>query len=285
MFKQLFGFKPDGSDGREGPAEESVHERASTGPSSGSAGIGSLGIGNSFSSLKAARDADRLAEEESSGSSRRGSSRSHPPSKAAVIKDTPAPAFTDRRTAAELQTFEEIYRNAPVKPPKVAYASLGILRVVDMVHSPHLSGMSADAKRNAVLMALEAVGVKAEDLLQDAIVRQRALNDYEEAQQTKLKDFETSKDQENATIRAELDRLSAAHLTRIQENLELVTRQQDNLRTWTKRKEQESEQIAEAASFCTAQNASANGSLSATVTRFGNDAVVGKGDTAAAGKR
>jgi hypothetical protein len=281
MFKQLFGFKPDGSDGHAGPnAEESAHERAPGGPVSGNSGIG-----NSFSSLKAARDADRLAEEESTGSSRRGSSRSQPPAKPAVIKDTPAPAFIDRRTAAELQTFEEIYRNAPVKPPKVAYASLGILRVVDMVHSPHLSGMSADAKRNAVLMALEAVGVKAEDLLQDAIVRQRALNDYEEAQQVKLRDFESSKDQENAMIRAELDRLSAAHLTRIQENLDLVNRQQENLRTWTKRKEQESEQIAEAASFCTAQSAAANGSLSATVTRFGNDAVVGKGDTAAAGKR
>jgi hypothetical protein len=278
MFKQLFGFKPDGSDGREGAnGGESVHERAPGGPLSGHSGIG-----NSFSSLKAARDADRLGEDEPSGSSRRGSSRNQP-SKAAV--ETPAPIFTDRRTAAELQTFEEIYRNAPVKPPKVAYASLGILRVVDMVHSPHLSGMSADAKRNAVLMALEAVGVKAEDLLQDAIVRQRALNDYEEAQQVKLRDFETSKDQENSMIRAELDRLSAAHLTRIQENLDLVNRQQENLRTWTKRKEQESEQIAEAASFCAAQSAAANGSLTATVTRFGNDAVVGKGDTAAAGKR
>jgi len=279
MFKQLFRFKPDGSDSN-APA---AHEPASNGPSAAN-----TLLGNSFSSLKAARDADRLAadrlneEGDSSDRNRRPSPRIPPSLKPPGVNN--APTHAALRTAAELQTFEEIYRNAPVKPPKVAYASLGILRVVDMVHSPHLAGMSTDVKRNAVLMALEAVGVKAEDLLQDAIVRQRALNDYEEAQQTKLREFEVSKDQENAVIRAELDRLSAAHLGRIQENLELVNRQQENLRTWTKRKEQESEQIAEAASFCT-QSAASNGSLTATVTRFGNDAVVGKGDAAAAGKR
>jgi hypothetical protein len=276
MFKQLFRFKPDGSD-TDAPA---AHDAASNGPASGNSGLG-----DSFSSLKAAREADRLAEESESGERNRRPSLRIPPAMKVSGSNNASSTQAGLRTAAELQTFEEIYRNAPVKPPKVAYASLGILRVVEMVHSPHLAGMSIDAKRNAVLMTLEAVGVKAEDLLQDAIVRQRALNDYEETQQTKLREFEVSKDQENAVIRAELDRLSAAHLGRIQENLDLVNRHQENLRTWTKRKELESEQIAEAASFCISQSSSTNGSLTATVTRFGSEAVVGKGDAAAAGKR
>lgn len=277
MFKQLFQFKADGR--ADGPSNGGTFGDRS----SGSAGRnsegrtsearserGSAATGASFSSLKAAEEAERLAAE---GTERRG-------------KGTVEKPPVDRRTNGELQTFEEIYRNAPVKPPKVAYSSLGILRVVDMVHSPHLAGMSSEAKRNSVLMALEAVGVKVEDLLQDAMVRQRALNDYEEAQEAKLKDFEASKVQENGVIRAELDRLSAAHLARIQENLDLVARHQDNLRVWTKRKEQESEQIAEAASFCTTQNPAGGGSLTSTVTRFGADAVVGKAsDAAAAGKR
>ncbi len=188
-------------------------------------------------------------------------------------------------TRGALESFEEIYRNAPVKPPKVAYSSLGILRVIEMVHSPHLYGMSAEAKRGAVLMALETVGVKAEDLLQDAMVRQRALNEYEESQQTKMKDFEVAKMKENAQIRAELDRLSAAHLVRVQANLDEVSRMQDNLRQWTERKEQESQQIAEAAAYCALQSSAAGGSLTATVARFGADAVVGKSAEAAVGKR
>jgi hypothetical protein len=185
-----------------------------------------------------------------------------------------------------LESFEEIYRNAPVKPPLVAYTSLGILRIIDMVRSPHLDGMSLEGKRGAVLMALEAVGVKAEDLLQDAMVRQRALNIYEESQQAKLRDLEVAKQKENSLIRAELDRLSASHLGRIQANLEELARMQDTLRQWTERKVEESQQIAEAATYCTAQNATGSTSLTATVTRFGADAVVGKSaDAAAGGKR
>src|SRR5437868_11862408 len=49
-------------------------------------------------------------------------------------------------------SFDEIYRNAPVKPPKAAY---GILKVAEMVNSSHLSGMSPEAKRCSLLMALE----------------------------------------------------------------------------------------------------------------------------------
>jgi hypothetical protein len=267
MFKQLFQFKADGAAGEGASGGGGFGDRsASTGPG----GRGSAGNGSSFSSLKAAEEAERMAAE--------GTER--------VRKGAGDKPPVERRTNGELQSFEEIYRNAPVKPPKVAYSSLGILRVVDMVHSPHLAGMSAEAKRNSVLMALEAVGVKVEDLLQDAMVRQRALNDYEESQETKLKDFESAKAQENTLIRTELDRLSAAHLARIQENLDLVAKHHDNLRVWTKRKEQESEQIAEAASFCTLQSAAGGGSLTATVTRFGADAVVGKAsDAATAGKR
>jgi len=279
MFKQLFGFKEDSAaaDSSSGMAAAGMGPSGTGLSGAGAAGKSSSGNGSSFSSMKAAVEAERMAELRGNGEEEHKDRGRRTP-----VGNAPG----ERRTNGELQSFEEIYRNAPVKPPKVAYASLGILRVVDMVHSPHLAGMSAEAKRNSVLMALEAVGVKVEDLLQDAMVRQRALNDYEESQETKLKDFETSKQQENALIRSELDRLSAAHLARIQENLDLVAKHQDSLRVWTKRKEQESEQIAEAASFCTTQGAAGGPSLTATVTRFGADAVVGKtSDTAVAGKR
>jgi hypothetical protein len=203
-----------------------------------------------------------------------------PPAKMTPVSEIVSP------NRGPLESFEEIYRNAPVKPPMVAYTSLGILRVIDMVHSPHLDGMSLEGKRSAVLMALEAVGVKAEDLLQDAMVRQRALNVYEESQQAKLRDLEVAKQKENSLIRAELDRLSAAHLSRIQANLDEIARMQDNLRQWIERKVEESQQIAEAATFCASQASAAGASLTATVTRFGADAVMGKSaDAAAGGKR
>src|SRR5947208_17073753 len=70
-------------------------------------------------------------------------------------------------------------RNAVVKQPQ---SPCGILKVVEMMNSEHLAGLSPEAKRCAIMMALEAVGAGVEDLLQDAVIRQRALNDQDKEQ-------------------------------------------------------------------------------------------------------
>jgi molecular chaperone GrpE (heat shock protein) len=117
--------------------------------------------------------------------------------------------------------------------------------------------MSTETKRASLFMALEAAGVEVEDLLQDAVVRQRALNDYEEAQQTWLGGFEAAKLEENRRIQAELDRLTSQYMSRIQSNLDEVARAQDDLRNWLKQKQQEVQRITEAATYCVPQNGAA----------------------------
>ena len=182
----------------------------------------------------------------------------------------PASRSEGATALAHIMPFEEIYRNASFKQPKVAY---DILKVAEMVNSQHVAGLSVEAKRCAVLMALDVAGVETEDLLQDAMARQRALNDYEEALQNALREFELTKNRENAEIQAELDRLSARYMARIQANVDEVARQQDAHRVWQREKQQESQCIAEAASFCTPQSGvnSAN-SLSSVLVRCGVEA-------------
>jgi hypothetical protein len=153
-------------------------------------------------------------------------------------------------------SFEQIYQNSPVKPPRIAY---GILKVAAMANSQHLAGMSSEAKRCSLLMALDAAGIEIEDLLQDAVVRQKALNDYEEQQQQKLKDYETAKLEENARIQAELDRVSNQLLSRIQGNLDDIAHEQDKFRAWQRAKQQEAQRITEAATFCVPQGAVGSG--------------------------
>ncbi len=144
-------------------------------------------------------------------------------------------------------SFDNIYSGAAVKPPRVPY---GILKVADMIASAHLSGMSPETKRAALMMALDAAGVEVEDVLQDAVVRQRALNDFEEDYQRRLKDLETVKCDENSKIQAELDRITSQYMSRIQGNVDDLAREQDNFRAWQKRKQQENGRITEAAAFC-----------------------------------
>jgi hypothetical protein len=168
-----------------------------------------------------------------------------------------------RQAPALADDFEQVYMNAGVK----AAQTYSILKVAEMVISSHLSGMSLEARRCALLMALEAAGAESESLLQDAVVRQRALNDYEQARQQELQAFETSKMEENRGIQEELDRVTSLHMGRMQTNLDEVARAQDNFRAWQRRKQLEGQRISDAAAYCVPQGCMATGGLSAVLER------------------
>jgi hypothetical protein len=162
-------------------------------------------------------------------------------------------------------SFDQIYQSAAAKPPQISY---GIPKVMQMVDSPHLVGMTPEAKRCALLMALDAAGAEIEDLLQDAVVRQRALNDYEEKQQDRLREFEAAVAEENRAIQAELDRVTGQYMARIQVNVDEVARQQDNFRAWQKRKQQECHRMTDAVAFLVPQGgANHNSALTAVLER------------------
>ncbi|MEI9970736.1 MAG: hypothetical protein WDO73_01070 [Ignavibacteriota bacterium] len=128
--------------------------------------------------------------------------------------------------------------------------------------------MSPDAKRNSLMMALESAEIETGELLQDAVTRNRALDEYEEKRQEELKSFENSKQEENDKLHAELERLTNQYMSRIQANSDHVAREQDNFRAWQKRKQQESQRITDAATFCVPQgNGPTPNSLSALLER------------------
>jgi hypothetical protein len=161
--------------------------------------------------------------------------------------------------------FEQIYRSATVKPPLLPY---GILKVVAMMNSQHLSTMSLDGRRSALMMALEAVGAEIEDLLQDAVVRERALKEYEDRQQEKLRTFEAGNLDENRKLQAELDRLTGDYMARMQRNLDEVARRQGEFRAWQRKKSQQAQQIADAAALCVPDVMGPNsGSVAAVLER------------------
>jgi hypothetical protein len=167
--------------------------------------------------------------------------------------------------ASDRPDFEQIYQQAAVKPPNIP---CGILRVVEMMNSPHLAAMPAEARRSALLMTLDAVGAEIEDVLQDAVVRQRALRDYEDDQERELRRFEVVKADENRKLQTELDRLTNDYMSQMQANLNEVAHAQDDLRAWQKKKQGEAQRIAEAAAFCVPEGFSVgNGTLAGVLER------------------
>jgi hypothetical protein len=172
---------------------------------------------------------------------------------------------TAKAAAPALGSFEEVYATTGISAPAKGYT---ILKIADMLNNRHLADMTPDAKRNSLMMALEAAEIEIGELLQDAVARNRALDEYEDKRLEELKAFEAAKADENNKLHAEMERLTNQYMSRIQANTAEVAREQDKLNAWQKRKQQESQRITDAATFCVPQGngATANG-LSAVLER------------------
>jgi hypothetical protein len=201
--------------------------------------------------------------------------RNSPAHTASVLRlPTPAEREADKPgTAVEtakpptpaVDSFEEIYTAAGVPEPANGYS---ILKIAHMLANRHLAEMTPDAKRNSLMMALEAAEIEIGELLRDAVARNRALDEYEENRQEQTKAFEAAKAEENNKLHAEMERLTSQYLARIQSNSDQVAREQDNLRVWQKLKQQESQRITDAATFCVPQgNGSTPNGLTAVLER------------------
>jgi hypothetical protein len=152
----------------------------------------------------------------------------------------------------DLLSYEDIYRAAGIMSPGSGY---GIHKVVEMLNSDRIRELSKDVKRSSVLMALDAAGISADELLTDATRRQNALNAYEAAQRKQLEDFEAHKAKENSRIEEEIEKIRAHYAQRIQANLDLVAKEQDSLRNWQNAMQSESQRIAEVIELCGTQPA------------------------------
>jgi len=144
---------------------------------------------------------------------------------------------------SELLPMEDIYRAAGITSPRRGY-SIG--KVVEMLRSEHLRGASRELRRAAVLMALDAAGVSADEVLQDAKVRQEAVDAYATEQRKHAEAQWARKAEENIQIQAELELVKAHYGERIRRNLDGVAREKATFGSWLKAKEQETQGMAEA---------------------------------------
>jgi len=147
----------------------------------------------------------------------------------------------------ELLTMEDTYRAAGVISPRRGY---GVNKVVEMLSSEHIRGLSKEMKRAAVLMALDAAGVSFDMVQRDAKARQDALDNYESEQKKQAEAEWARKAEEITRIQAELESIKAHYSARINRNLESIARDKARFSTWVATKQQESQSMAEAVELC-----------------------------------
>jgi len=156
---------------------------------------------------------------------------------------------------SDLLSYDDIYHAAGIMSPRSGYS---IHKVVDMLNNERIRDLSKEAKRASVLMALDAAGASADEVLQDAMQRQQALNAYEAGQRKQVEDFEARKTQENAQIEVEVERLRAHYAERIQRNHDQVKKEKETLHNWQMAMQHESQRISEVIELCGKQPAAAS---------------------------
>ena len=156
--------------------------------------------------------------------------------------------------------FEEIYRAAEILPPAHGYS---IMKIAEMMQSERIRSLPVEVKKNSILLALDAAGVKIEQVIEDAVKRDRALDGFERVQQRALDELAARKEKENGEIQAELDRLVQEHNQRIQANKDEVAKEKERFYGWRLRKQQEEQKIADCVSPFVAENPITTGSVAA----------------------
>ena len=133
----------------------------------------------------------------------------------------------------DLQSLEDIYRAAGILNPRMGYS---ISKVVEMIRSDHMRGLASDAKRAAILMALDAASISVEEVLRDAALRRDALDAYEAGQRKSFEEYCARKAEVNLQIQAETDRI--------------VAHEKAEFAKWQAMKNREAQRIAEAVELC-----------------------------------
>ena len=170
---------------------------------------------------------------------------------ASVAAPAPTPAGTAVAAAPPPLEFAQIYAAAEITTPPHGYT---VMKVSDMLQSPHIKDLPVEVRRSSILVALDAAGVKVANIVEDAVRRDKALDAFERIQQKSLDEFETAKLEENRKLQAEIDKLTADFKAKIQANTGLVTKRREAFATWRMQKQLEEQKIADCVGCFVSEN-------------------------------
>jgi hypothetical protein len=138
--------------------------------------------------------------------------RSAPPAARPREREIPAQAFEGppprkvvrSEVPATVADFAAVYKEAGIALPPHGY---GVDKVGDMLENKRLAALAPELKATAVMAALEAAGVAIRDVIQDAVVRDKALDAFEAAKQREIQDAAGSNEARIAALSTEMDAL------------------------------------------------------------------------------
>jgi hypothetical protein len=168
-----------------------------------------------------------------------------------LVPEPAAPADPPPDGARASADLSIVYESAKITPPAHGYT---VLKVGEMLQSEHLRGLAPDVRRKSVLVALDAAGVKIDEIVQDAVRRDRALDTYERVLQQHVDQQAATAAAENRKLEEEIARRVAELRTAIDDNTRRVAAEQAELQAWRARKQQEEALIADTVAHFVSEN-------------------------------
>jgi len=132
-----------------------------------------------------------------------------PTPNAAPEREIPAEAFQQEpepvrrsQVAASVEDFGAVYQEAGIELPLHGY---GVDKVAEMLESKRLASLGKEVKATAVLAALEAAQVPIREVIQDAVLRDKALDAFEAAKEREVSELRGQSESRVSAIKSEME--------------------------------------------------------------------------------
>jgi hypothetical protein len=140
---------------------------------------------------------------------------------AASEREIPAEAFQQEpepvrrsQVAASVEDFGAVYQEAGIELPLHGY---GVDKVAEMLESKRLASLGREVKATAVMAALEAAQVPIREVIQDAVLRDKALDAFEAAKEREVAELRAQSEGRLETLKAEMETYLRAKNQEIEE--------------------------------------------------------------------
>lgn len=155
-----------------------------------------------------------------------------------AFEDAPPKHVTRSEVSASVADFGAVYQEAGIELPLHGY---GVDKVAEMLESKRLASLQREVKATAVLAALEAASVPIREVVQDAVLRDKALDAFEAAKAAELKELQAKSGARIEAIKSEIDAFlkeKNAEMEGLKEAKEAADRAFLDLQTRKRREEQ-----------------------------------------------
>ena len=179
----------------------------------------------------------------------------HRPNLDEMVQSTPPAGRIDDKVLArampktagsDVPDFPAIYDAAGVKEPAHGFSAL---KVLEMMSSDAFAALEPRARAAALsgFLKMNPSGpVPIGDVVQDALLRDQALDGFEEFLNKKLADLRAKLEQDNQDLQAAIDELTTRNREKMDANRNTLQAEQERLATWQARKRIEERRLFDA---------------------------------------